>query len=122
MSTEHDVATTEKGVESLAVSDQEVLDQTLLNIKPLPAKRPWYKFFDEYEYRDLYERNGVQHKWYHWFDENDTPEERRYIIKLDLFITSYCFLSYWVKNLDQTNVSMWFSHISTIYRTRICKN
>ncbi|KAK9390126.1 major facilitator superfamily domain-containing protein [Lipomyces mesembrius] len=51
--------------------------------------RPWYKFFDEYEYRDL----------------NDSPEERRYILKLDLLITSYCLISYWVKNLDQTNVN-----------------
>ncbi|KAK9328869.1 major facilitator superfamily domain-containing protein [Lipomyces starkeyi] len=80
-------------------------EKTLLSVKPLPKKRPWYKFFDEYEYRDLYERNGLNHKWYHWFDENDSPEERRYILKLDLLITSYCLISYWVKNLDQTNVN-----------------
>ncbi|KAK7202527.1 major facilitator superfamily domain-containing protein [Myxozyma melibiosi] len=95
-----EVGSVEKGVRPISVDEQE-----LLEIAPLPAKRPWYKFFDEYEYRDLYERRGTTHKWYHWFDETDTPEERRYIMKLDLFITSYCFLSYWVKNLDQTNVN-----------------
>ncbi|KAK9454033.1 major facilitator superfamily domain-containing protein [Dipodascopsis uninucleata] len=68
-------------------------------------ERPWYRFFDEYEYQDLYDRNGLSHKWYHWFDENDTPEERRYLIKLDLLLTFYCFVSYWVKNLDQSNIS-----------------
>ncbi|KAK9460640.1 major facilitator superfamily domain-containing protein [Lipomyces oligophaga] len=86
----------------LPVAPSEV---ELLSVKPLPEKRHWWSFFNEYEYRDLYERNGAGHKWYHWFDETDTPEERRYIIKLDLLITSYCFLSYWVKNLDQTNVN-----------------
>ncbi|GEQ67725.1 hypothetical protein JCM33374_g1390 [Metschnikowia sp. JCM 33374] len=36
------------------------------------ANRPWWKFFDEYEYRlNKYTRGA--HKWYKWFDENDTP-------------------------------------------------
>ncbi|KAK9452706.1 major facilitator superfamily domain-containing protein [Dipodascopsis uninucleata] len=77
----------------------------LIAVKPLPQKRRWYKFFDEYEYEDLYDGGKKEHKWYHWFDPNDTPEERKYIIKLDLIITIYCFVSYWVKNLDQSNVN-----------------
>ncbi|KAK9450927.1 major facilitator superfamily domain-containing protein [Limtongia smithiae] len=84
---------------------RSVEQRDLLPVKPLPTKRHWWSFFNEYEYRNLYERNGLSHKWYKWYDENDTPEERRYILKLDLLITSYCFLSYWVKNLDQTNIN-----------------
>ncbi|KAK9479025.1 major facilitator superfamily domain-containing protein [Lipomyces japonicus] len=80
-------------------------DIVLPAVLPLSKNRPWYKFFDEYEYRDLYERRGVQHKWWRWFDENDTPEERRYILKLDILVTSYCFISYWVKNMDSGNIN-----------------
>ncbi|KAK9245617.1 major facilitator superfamily domain-containing protein [Lipomyces tetrasporus] len=91
---------------SKEVSEKVTADErNLPSVKPLAENRRWWKFFDEYEYRDLYERNGRQHKWYHWFDENDTAEDRRYILKLDVFITSYCLISYWVKNLDQTNVN-----------------
>ncbi|ORY14520.1 major facilitator superfamily transporter [Clohesyomyces aquaticus] len=46
-------------------------------------------------------------KWYqiHWFKEEDTPEERKLIVKLDLLIVPYVFLSYWVKYIDQANIN-----------------
>lgn len=46
-------------------------------------------------------------KWYHlqWFAPDDTKDERRLIIKLDLLIVPYAFLAYWVKYIDQANIS-----------------
>ena len=44
-------------------------------------------------------------KWYHWYAPEDTPEERRLILKLDLLIVPYAFVLYWVKYMDQTNIS-----------------
>ena len=46
-------------------------------------------------------------KWYkiQWFADSDTPEERKLIWKLDLLIIPYAFLAYWVKYIDQSNLS-----------------
>lgn len=46
-------------------------------------------------------------KWWkiQWFAKDDTQEERRFITKLDLILVPYLLLSYWVKNLDQNNLS-----------------
>ncbi|KAI8933139.1 hypothetical protein NX059_009780 [Plenodomus lindquistii] len=43
-------------------------------------------------------------KWYQirWFQEYDTPAERKLIIKLDLLIVPY---AYWVKYIDQANIN-----------------
>ena len=48
-------------------------------------------------------------KWYQvqWFQPEDTKEERKLIFKLDLFIVPYVFLAYWVKYIDQANISMY---------------
>lgn len=43
--------------------------------------------------------------WYHWFAEDDSPEERKLLLKLDLLIVPYAFLGYWIKFIDQTNIS-----------------
>lgn len=45
-------------------------------------------------------------RWYHWFSPSDSPEERKLILKLDLLIVPYAFILYWVKYMDQTNISM----------------
>lgn len=47
-------------------------------------------------------------KWYQirWFQDYDTPEERKLIAKLDFLIVPYVFLAYWVKYIDQANISM----------------
>jgi hypothetical protein len=46
-------------------------------------------------------------KWYQvrWFQDYDTPEERKLILKLDLLIVPYVFLAYWVKYIDQANIN-----------------
>lgn len=44
-------------------------------------------------------------RWYHWFSPEDTPQERKLILKLDLLILPYAFVIYWVKYIDQTNIS-----------------
>ncbi|KAF2198709.1 MFS general substrate transporter [Delitschia confertaspora ATCC 74209] len=51
--------------------------------------------------------SGKTRKWYQirWFSEEDTPEERKLILKLDLLIIPYVFLAYWVKYIDQTNLN-----------------
>jgi hypothetical protein len=51
--------------------------------------------------------NAKARKWYRiqWFADEDTPEERKLIVKLDLLIVPYVFLAYWVKYIDQANIS-----------------
>ncbi|KAF1363434.1 MFS general substrate transporter [Lizonia empirigonia] len=46
-------------------------------------------------------------KWYQirWFQDYDTPEERKLIAKLDFLIVPYVFLAYWVKYIDQANIN-----------------
>lgn len=44
-------------------------------------------------------------KWYQWFAPDDTPEERRLIIKLDCLIMIFVFLAYWAKVLDSSATS-----------------
>ncbi|GMM27673.1 hypothetical protein DAMA08_003890 [Martiniozyma asiatica (nom. inval.)] len=70
------------------------------------ANRKWWNFFNEWEYRTpkhITTRKTV--KWYHWFDPNDTPAERKLIIKLDILLTFYSMMAYWVKYLDQSNLN-----------------
>lgn len=66
--------------------------------------RKWTKFFDEYEYRQS-KKVRSKHKWYHWFNENDTPAEKKLILKLDILLCLYSMMAYWVKYLDQTNLN-----------------
>jgi hypothetical protein len=40
-----------------------------------------------------------------WFSDDDTPEERKWILKLDLLIVPFSILAYWVKYIDQANLS-----------------
>ncbi|KAL4781751.1 major facilitator superfamily domain-containing protein [Aspergillus varians] len=44
-------------------------------------------------------------KWYHWYSPEDTPEEKKLILKLDLLIVPYAFIVYWVKYIDQGNIN-----------------
>jgi len=44
-------------------------------------------------------------EWYQWYHPEDTPEERKLILKLDLLIVPYAFIVYWVKYMDQANIS-----------------
>lgn len=99
----------------LPESQEEISVDTKEDLKPLSAEhqkleyrtekgRPWYKFFDEYEYRvTKYVRKN--HKWYHWFHDNDTPAERKVILKVDLLLTCYSLVAYLIKYLDQSNLN-----------------
>ncbi|KAG7747975.1 hypothetical protein KL912_002652 [Ogataea haglerorum] len=44
-------------------------------------------------------------KWYHWFEPGTDPREKILIWKLDFFILSYSMMAYFLKYLDQTNIS-----------------
>ncbi|KAK1145862.1 MFS transporter (Seo1) [Aspergillus melleus] len=46
-------------------------------------------------------------KWWRvqWFADQDTKEERKLILKLDLLIVPYAFLAYWTKYIDQANIN-----------------
>lgn len=44
-------------------------------------------------------------KWYQWYSPDQSPEERKLVLKLDLLIVPYAFILYWVKYIDQTNIS-----------------
>ncbi|RDW64660.1 retrograde regulation protein 2-1 [Coleophoma cylindrospora] len=43
--------------------------------------------------------------WYHWYAADDSPEERRLITKLDLLIVPYAVVAYWIKYIDQSNLT-----------------
>lgn len=47
-------------------------------------------------------------KWYEWYSPDQPQEERKLVLKLDLLIVPYAFILYWVKYIDQTNISMSF--------------
>lgn len=40
-----------------------------------------------------------------WFAKQDTPEERRLLVKLDLLLIPYAVLAYWTMFFDQANLS-----------------
>ncbi|EXJ86870.1 hypothetical protein A1O3_03824 [Capronia epimyces CBS 606.96] len=44
-------------------------------------------------------------RWYDWFAPEDSPEERKLILKLDLLIVPFAFIGYWLKYVDQANLS-----------------
>lgn len=48
---------------------------------------------------------SVPRRWYNWYAPDDSPEEKKLVAKLDLLIVPYAFILYWVKYIDQTNIS-----------------
>lgn len=52
-------------------------------------------------------KNGKLNKFRRiiWDSLDKSPKERKYILKLDMWVMSYCCLSYFIKYLDQTNIS-----------------
>ncbi|KAL6454202.1 SEO1 Probable transporter SEO1 [Candida maltosa Xu316] len=65
--------------------------------------RPWWKFFDEYEYR-VTSKVKSHRKWYKWFADSDTPEEKKLISKVDILLVFYSLMAYIVKYLSQSNL------------------
>ena len=44
-------------------------------------------------------------RWYQYFSPDDTPAERRLVLKLDALIIVFVFLAYWAKVLDSSSTS-----------------
>lgn len=44
-------------------------------------------------------------KWHQWYSPEDTPEERRFLVKLDATLLLIALLSFWIKNMDYANIS-----------------
>ncbi|KAG5360543.1 putative transporter SEO1 [Yarrowia sp. B02] len=65
------------------------------------ANRSKWAFFDEYEYR----QKSTSPRGFGWYDPDDTPAEKCLLMKLDVILTLYCFVVYWVKYLDQANIN-----------------
>lgn len=68
------------------------------------ANQKWWSMFNEYEYKSKDERRSNS-KWYHWYNINDSPKEKKLLLKLDLILCLFSFVMYWVKYLDQSNIN-----------------
>lgn len=68
------------------------------------ANRPWWKFFDEQEYRNSKKKDKSNH-WYYWFNGSPSTQEKKLIVKLDILLALYSCMSYWVKYLDNSNLN-----------------
>lgn len=44
-------------------------------------------------------------KWYQWHSPEDTPEERRFLVKRDATLLPIVLLSFWIENLDYANIN-----------------
>jgi hypothetical protein len=61
---------------------------------------------DAYESEDLrVDKPHARQKWYQWYSPDDSPAERRLILKLDGLIMIFVFLAYWAKTLDSSATS-----------------
>ncbi len=61
--------------------------------------------FEHYHQYSAEMDGKIVRRWYHWYAPDDSPAERRLILKLDVLIIPYAFVIYWVKYIDQTNIS-----------------
>lgn len=68
------------------------------------ANRPWWKFFDEQEYRISKKKDETNH-WYSWFNGSPSAQEKKLIVKLDILLAFYSCMAYWVKYLDSVNLN-----------------
>ena len=48
-----------------------------------------------------------------WYSKGDTKQQQKLVNKLDLLIVPYAFLAYWVKYIDQANISKLCQTLST---------
>lgn len=87
--------TNDSELEERSIKDHEYRDQ---------ANRPWWKFFDEDEYRVNKKKDKSNH-WYSWFNGSPSRQEKKLIVKLDILLALYACMSYWVKYLDNSNLN-----------------
>ncbi|AQZ16914.1 hypothetical protein BZL39_K05070 [Zygosaccharomyces parabailii] len=84
-------------------NDQEAL--TFGNVEYRDeANKPWWKFFDEEEYR-IPRKGARKNHWYSWFNGSPSMQEKKLILKLDVLLAFYSCVAYWVKYLDTVNVN-----------------
>lgn len=89
----------EKSFESSSIeSEQEIREYRD------EANRPWYKFFDEYEYRYT-DKQTNEHRWWNWFEKGTSDAEKKLVWKLYILVGFYSFLGYWIKYLDSSNLN-----------------
>ncbi|KAM3075376.1 hypothetical protein ACMFMG_007185 [Clarireedia jacksonii] len=52
-------------------------------------------------------KDKPQKRWtsYVWDSLDKSPEERRFLFKLDLAVLTFASLGYFIKNLDQSNIN-----------------
>jgi len=68
------------------------------------TNRPWYKIFDEYEYRYNKQTRSTKRSW-SWFEKGSSKAEKKLRLKLDFLIIGYAIIGYWSKQLNVANVS-----------------
>ena len=58
----------------------------------------------------------VKKRWWdiQWFSADDTKEDRKFLLKLDTIMIPFLLITYWVKNLDQNNLSKKLDRTSRI--------
>ncbi|CAK7903755.1 vitamin H transporter [[Candida] anglica] len=81
-----------------AFKTHRIGNEIIINEYRDEASRPWWKFFDEFEYR-----RDVP-KW-SWLGTGSSPQERKLLLKLDAHIVIYAMLGYWCKFLDSANLT-----------------
>lgn len=63
-------------------------------------------------------RGSIRRMWrlvqrYIWDDPDKPEEEKKFLLKLDVFLLSYSCLGYFCKNLDQANLSNAYVSVRT---------
>lgn len=97
---------TNSGLQSSVLAILETNEGESYDIKEFrdEASRKWWGFFNEYEYRETTEESA-HYKWYSWFRTGASKNEKSLLWKLDLLITFYAFVGFWMKFLDQSNLN-----------------
>lgn len=84
--------------------EKELIDKTKIELRKINEKDISDEDFTENELEFLNSPIEPQ-RWYQWFSKSNSQQEKDLIIKLDLFIWLYLFLSSFVKTLDSTAVT-----------------
>ncbi|EGV62972.1 hypothetical protein PSN45_004759 [Yamadazyma tenuis] len=98
----------EKSKIGIDISDtkSDISEESTIAIKEYrdEANRPWWKFFDEFEYRYT-TTESKKHDWWRWFEKGTSKEEKKLILKLDASLALYAFIGYWIKYVDSANLN-----------------
>lgn len=85
------------------------LEKDIFALPNLPAANPQNDLAesqkDSYDHQPTPLPPHARQKWYQWFSPDDTPPERKLLLKLDGLIMVFVFLAYWAKTLDSSATS-----------------